>query len=155
MCRFLSTAISIFVFCLICNAQKERTTPTTNLAATPSISESFKSTPAFAEVILRKTELEAELESLLINYTEEFPKVKEMRFETESLKKAILLISAIKTGETSKLTLALGKLMVRKAELETNAWNLRKKYDDNHPDVKRARRKIAIYESAIRDILKG
>jgi len=71
------------------------------------------------------------------------------------LKKAILLISAIKIDETSKLTLALGKLMVRRAELETDLWNLRKKYDDNHPDVKRARRKITIYESAIREILKG
>ncbi len=115
----------------------------------------YKSSPAFAEVILRKTELEAEVESLLISYTEEFPKVKEIRFETDSLKKAVLLISAIKTDESSKLTLALGKLMVRKAELETDLWSLRKKYDDNHADVKRARRKIAIYESAIKDILKG
>ena len=155
MSRFLLTATLIFVFCLVCNAQSERTAPTTNLIATQSAAATFKSSPAFAEVILRKTELEAELESLLISYTEEFPKVKEIRFETEALKKAILLISAIKIDESSKLTLALGKLMVRRAELETDLWNLRKKYDDNHPDVKRARRKITIYESAIREILKG
>jgi len=154
MLRFLLTAALIFSFDLVCNAQSERTAPTTNLSAGSSTA-TFKSSPAFAEVVLRKTELEAELESLLINYTEEFPKVMEMRFESESLKKAILLISAIKTDESSKLTLALGKLMVRKAELETDLWNLRKKYDDNHPDVKRARRKIQVYESAIKEILKG
>ncbi|MCU1288776.1 MAG: hypothetical protein JWN60_1005, partial [Acidobacteria bacterium] len=47
--------------------------------------QTMKSTPAFAEVILRKTELESELESLLISYTEDFPKVKAIRFELEIL----------------------------------------------------------------------
>ncbi len=102
---------------------------------------------------MRKTELEAELESLLVSYTEDFPKIKEIRFEIDSLKKELERLSAVKSAESSKLTLALGKLMVRKAELETDLWNLRKKYDDNHPEVKRAKRKIEIYESAIKEIL--
>lgn len=108
---------------------------------------------AFAEIILRKTELEAELESLLVSYTEEFPKVAEIRFEFDSLKRAIERLSTVKAAESSKLTLALGKLMVRKAELETDLWNLRKRYDDNNQEVKRARRKIEIYEAAIKEIL--
>lgn len=147
---FFLTVISVYVKAQIVPKQKSET-----IQASDTGAKIYKSSPAFAEVILRKTELEAEVESLLISYTEEFPKVKEIRVETDSLKKAILLISAIKTDEASKLTLALGKLMVRKAEIETDLWSLRKKYDDNHPDVKRARRKIAIYEAAIKDILKG
>jgi hypothetical protein len=118
-----------------------------------SSQETYKSSPAFAEIILRKTELDSELESLLVSYTEEFPKVKEIRFESDSLKKAIERLSTVKSADSSKLTLALGKLMIRKAELETDLWNLRKKYDDNHAEVKRAKRKIEIYEASIREIL--
>ena len=114
-----------------------------------------KHTPAYAELLLRRTERESELERFLLDYTEEFPKVKELKFELDLLKKAMDKVTAVNASESGKLTLALGKLMVRRAELETDLWNLRKKYDDNHPDVKRARRKITIYESAIREILKG
>jgi hypothetical protein len=115
--------------------------------------QTMKSTPAFAEVILRKTELESELESLLISYTEDFPKVKAIRFELEILKKQIERLAAVKSAESAKLTLALGKLLVRKAELETDLWNLRGKYDENHAEVKRAKRKVEIYEASIKEIL--
>ena len=153
MFRFLPTLIFIFfISCLVCNSQSNK--PASVKISIPNQATSaVKSSPAFAEIILRKTELEAELESLLVSYTEDFPKIKEIRFETDSLKKGLERLSAVKSAESSKLTLALGKLIVRKAELETDLWNLRKKYDDNHPEVKRAKRKIEIYESAIREIL--
>lgn len=113
----------------------------------------LKSTAAYAELLLRKTELQAEMESLLIEYTEEYPKVKEARFELAALQKDIDRILAVKPAEASKLTQALGKLILRKIELETNLWALRSKYDDEHPDVKRAKRKLEMYEASIREIL--
>jgi hypothetical protein len=122
-------------------------------AASGSTAKFYLSSPAFAEVILRKTELESELESLLISYTEDFPKVKAIRFELEILKKQIERLAAVKSAESAKLTLALGKLLVRKAELETDLWNLRGKYDENHAEVKRAKRKVEIYEASIKEIL--
>ena len=152
MFRTILFVIFIFISCLICNAQTEKDASVKKLNIS-QISTFIKSSPAFAEIILRKTEIESELESLLVSYTEEFPKVKELRFEFDSLKKAIERLSAVKPAESSKLTLALGKLMIRKGELETDLWNLRRKYDDNHPEVKRARRKIDIYEAAIKEIL--
>ncbi|HEY0659302.1 MAG TPA: hypothetical protein VGD05_12545 [Pyrinomonadaceae bacterium] len=152
MSRYLLPVLFILMNFLVCNAQTEKKPIVKNSTSNPVIA-SVKSSAAFAEIILRKTELEAELESLLINYTEEFPKVKEMRFESDSLKKAIGRLAMVKSAEAAKLTLALGKLMVRKAELETDLWNLLEKYDDNHPEVKRVRRKIEIYESAIKEIL--
>jgi hypothetical protein len=152
MSRYLLPVLFILMNFLVCNAQTEKKPIVKNSTSNPVIA-SVKSSAAFAEIILRKTELEAELESLLINYTEEFPKVKEMRFESDSLQKAIGRLAMVKSAEAAKLTLALGKLMVRKAELETDLWNLLEKYDDNHPEVKRVRRKIEIYESAIKEIL--
>jgi len=112
-----------------------------------------KTSAAFAEILLRRTERESELEELLLDYKEEFPKVKELRFEIGLLQKAMDKLLAVNAAESGKLTLALGKLMVRKIELEVDLWNLRQQYNDDYPEVKRAKRKIEIYERAIKEIL--
>lgn len=109
--------------------------------------------PAYAEILLRKTDFEAELESLVLEYTEEFPKVLELRFSVALLQKEAERILKIKPDEASKLTLALGKLIVRRVDLETDLWKLQKNYKDEHPEVKRAKRKVEIYSTAINEIL--
>ena len=119
---------------------------------TPS-SNSAASTPAYAELLLKKTELQAELESLVQEYTEEFPRVKELRYVLNLVERDITRVSKVKPGDAGKLTLALGKLMLRRIELETELWKLQNNYKDEHPDVKRAKRKVEIYESAINEIL--
>jgi hypothetical protein len=43
--------------------------------------------------------------------------------------------------------------MLTRVELETDLGNLQKKYKEEHPDVKRVRKKIEIYTAAINDIL--
>lgn len=116
-----------------------------------SSAQAVKSTPAYAEILLRKTELSAELENLLLGYTEEYPKVKELRFQSGLLQKDSEKLLAV--SDASKLTLALGKLIVRRAELETDLWNLQRQYGDEHPNVKRARRKVEVFEQAIKEIL--
>ncbi|MCA1622280.1 MAG: hypothetical protein LC768_03010 [Acidobacteria bacterium] len=115
--------------------------------------QAAKFSPAYSEVLLRKTERESELEEFLIDYTEEFPKVKEIRFELGLLQKEMGKVLAVNSSEAGKLTLALGKLLVRKTELETDLWNLRRQYNDEHPEVKRAKRKIEVFEKAIKEIL--
>lgn len=121
--------------------------------ASETILPTLKSSPAFAEILLRKTELLSEVESLLVTYTEDFPRVKEVRYELEVLNTELTGLLKVKPEEKEKLTLALGKLIVRKAEIETAYWNLKTKYGDEHPDVKRAKRKTEIYAKAIKDIL--
>jgi predicted nuclease with TOPRIM domain len=147
--KFVFIAFFLMLSSQICFAQtkiKPVPTPTTDFQA-------IKSSPAFAEVLLRKTELLSELESLLLEYTEEYPKVKELRFEAALVQKELDRLLAVNPAEASKLTTALGKLMVRKTELEVVLWSLRKEYNDEHPDVKRAKRKAEIYEAAIKEIL--
>jgi len=112
-----------------------------------------KHTPAYAELLLRRTERESELERFLLDYTEEFPKVKELKFELDLLKKAMDKVTAVNASESGKLTLALGKLMVRKVELEIDVWSLQLQYKDDHAEVKRAKRKVEVYERAIKEIL--
>ena len=115
--------------------------------------QSVRSSAAFSEVIFRRAELEAELESLLLEFTEEYPKVKADRYSIVQLQKQIEVLLSTKPGDSARLTLALGKLMVKKVELETDLWALQQSLADGHPDVKRAKRKVEIFEKAIKDIL--
>ena len=152
MLRFSFCILMVFIITSTCRAQS-----TVKIAAPKTLSvltaQAVKYSPAYAELLLRKTERESELEEFLIDYTEEFPKVKEIRFEIGLLQKEADKIVALNASEAGKLTLALGKLIVRKTELETDLWNLRRQYADDHPEVKRARRKIEVYEKAIKEIL--
>lgn len=113
----------------------------------------IKNTPAYAEIILKKVSLEAEIEELLVAYTEDFPKVKEHRFKLNLVDKALEKILTVKTSEAGKLSAALGKLIIQKIEYDAELAELRKDYNDEYPDIKRARRKVEVYQKAIDDIL--
>lgn len=148
----LSTFISLSLFSGIAAAQKEKAVvPQPSPTAGPA--ENVRSSPAFAEILLRRTEFEAEVESLILEYTDEFPKVKELRQGILLLNKESDRLFKVKPEKADSLTLALGKLMVRKVEAEVDLWRLQQSYADGHPDVKRARRKLEIFEKAIKEIL--
>ncbi|MGB7210493.1 MAG: hypothetical protein WBD27_17700 [Pyrinomonadaceae bacterium] len=143
---------AILVFSGFANGQM----PKAAAASKTSVADSAlkpQSSPAYAEVLLKRTELQSDLESLILEYTEDYPKVKELRYTLGLIQKETQRIIAVKPAETAKLTLALGKLMVKKVELETELWGLQANYKDDHPDVKRAKRKVEIYETAIKEIL--
>jgi uncharacterized protein involved in exopolysaccharide biosynthesis len=128
-------------------------TAQTNALSIQPVSSVVNSSPAFAEILLRKTELQAEVESLLSEYTEDYPKVRETQYQLAQLQKGMDRVIAVKAADSSKLTLALGKLIVRKCELETELWALLNQYKEDHPDVKRAKRKVDVFEQAIKQIL--
>ncbi len=152
MIRFLLTAIPIFIFVVVCPSQTTTNTASKKAAPNQAIS-AVKVSFAYAELLLRRTEREAELEDLMLDYTDEFPKVKELKFELELLQKQLDKVLTVSAADAAKLSPALGKLLVRKTELEVDLWNLRRQYNADHPDVKRASRKIEVYERAIKEIL--
>lgn len=117
----------------------------------PTASTSVKTTPAYAELILRKTDLSSELEALLVEYTEEYPKVKELKFHTAALQKEIDRLNTV--ADVSRLSAALGRMMIRKCELATELFQLQADLNDQHPDVKRAKRRVEVFEAAITEIL--
>lgn len=114
----------------------------------------IKSSAAYAEVLLRKTELQADLEAFLADYTEANPKVVDARFELSSLDASLEKIFAVKPSETGKLTGALGKLIVRRAAAAAEYNHLLRSYNADHPEVKRAKRRLDLYDNAVREILK-
>lgn len=90
---------------------------------------------------------------MLPDYTEQNPKIIDIRFELAELDKAVDRLYSVKPNELSKLTLALGKMLVRKAGLETDLARSRRSYSDDHPEVKRLKRRLEAYDTAIKEIL--
>lgn len=119
--------------------------------AAPAID--YRSSAAYAEVRLRQAEIEAELESSLSEYTEDHPKVREARVSLALLQKEIERLSAAGPAAVSRMTAAVGKLMVRKVEAETDLQKLLEALQPAHPDAKKAKRKVEVFEAAIRDVL--
>lgn len=141
----------LFLFStLICNAQ---TTGKTSLNSVKNAEQVIKSSPAYGELILQKTEVIAELADLVVEYTEEYPKVIELRAQLALINKEISRLMIVNPSEASKLSQALGKLMLRKVEVEMAYEKLQKQYTEDHPDVKQAKRKVDLFEAAIKDIL--
>lgn len=116
-----------------------------------SSERAVKSSAAYAEVLLRKVELESDVESLLESYTEDYPKIKEARYELSLIQKDFDRL--LKETDASRLSLPLGKLIVRKNQLETDLWMLKNQYGQDHPQVKRAARKAEFFRKAVSEIL--
>lgn len=150
--KYFFVAILLFLFGSVGFAQADGR-PKNSQIAPKQIAQSIKSSPAYAEILLRKTERESQLGELLLTYTDEFPKVEEIKFELAWLQKMMDDLAASNAADAAKLSLALGKLMVRETELRIDLWNLHKQYKDDHIEIKRARRKVEIYEKAVKEIL--
>ena len=142
--RRVALLIVLLASPIICRAQQEL-----NTGAGP-----IRSSAAYSEILLRRTELQADLEALSPDYTEANPKIIDLRFEIAALDKSLEKVFGVKPTETGKLTLALGKLIVRKATLETELSRLMRSYNNDHPEVKRAKRRVEIFDNAIKEVLK-
>jgi uncharacterized protein involved in exopolysaccharide biosynthesis len=114
----------------------------------------IRSSAAYSEVLLRRTQLQADLEALVPDYTEANPKIIDLRTELAALTRSGEKMYNVKPSETGKLTLALGKLIVEQARLQTDLARLLRSYGETHAEVKRAKRKVEVFESAINEILK-
>ena len=147
--RISSACILVLAASVVCFGQAQKPGP----ATPPNDTQAIRSSPAYAELLLHRTELESTLESLLVDYNEGYPKVKELRTELTLLNAEIMRLMVVKPADAGKLTLALGRLMLRKVELEAELNGLRAQYKDDHPDVRKLKRKIDVFESAIREIL--
>ena len=88
-----------------------------------------------------------------MTYTEDYPKVADLRRELEVLKPEIDRLLAVKPNDSGKLTTALGKLILGKVSHAAELKKLQMQFQDAHPDVKKEKRMVEIYEAAIKEIL--
>jgi hypothetical protein len=135
---------STFIFAQTDNKKIDYSTPT---------AKAIKSSPAYSALVLQRTVIKAELEEMLVTYTEDFPKVKDARHEIDLINFELTRLLDTKVTDSCKLSDSLGKLMLKKTEVEMELFNLKKKYNEDHPDVQRTKRKLDIYEKAVAEIL--
>lgn len=150
---FKQILIVLIVLTLSFSVSAQNSGKKTSIQNASSLNQSAKSSPAYAEVLLQKTEFEAQLEDLLVSFTADFPKVKELRFQIGLIQKQMDRILGVGSADAGKLSSGLGRLIVRKVELETELWNLRAQYNDDFPEVKKAKRKVEVFDKAINEIL--
>lgn len=146
-------AIGIVLLLLSVQADAQLRVRTTERSEPPPIGEKVRATPAYAELVLRRTELEATIEELLVTYNEGFSKVLDARFELGLIEADLGGFGVLNDSDAPRLTLALGKLMVRRAQLATEYWSLSNRFKDVHPAAKRAKRKFEIYDRAVKDLI--
>ena len=132
------TLLAVHLSCLVIMAQ--------------AAGSSGRSSAAYAEVLLRRTELAAEVESVSPDYTDENPKLIDLRYEVAGLDRYLKKMLALNGADTEKLTQALGKLIVKRMGLDVELVRLSRTLKPDHSDYKRAKRRLEIFDSAIKDM---
>src|SRR3954471_22844606 len=130
------TLVAVVVFAIGTQAQERGIGP-------------VRSSAAFAEVLLRKTELTAEVEALGPDHTDESPKVLDLRYEISGLERYLAKMLSLAPTDTLRLTPALGKLIVKRMVLDSELTRLSRTLNSAHPDYKRAQRRVAVFDAAI------
>ncbi len=131
--------------------------PGTTAAATtvtiPGAVSKMADTGAYAEVYAARVEAEADLKVLATDLTEETVRVREKKLERDLLAREIRWLEALPSTSHDKMTMALGRLLVRKTQAEVNLKMLSENYADGFPAVKKARAKIDVYNGEIQKLL--
>ena len=110
-------------------------------------------TAAYAEVYAQKIETEADLKALLIDYNDEAPDVRAKKLELNLFAREIRWLEALPPESLPKLTLAMGRILVRKTQAEMNLKNLLQSYSDEHPLVKKAKARLTVYTDEVAKLL--
>ena len=154
---FVLAFICTFQTIEICAQQQQKPTPTqTNVTApikTLGRKLDVKTTPAYAELIMKRTEVAAELEVLLPDYTEESPEVREKRLSLQVLDAALKRLETVTLEQYLALTPAVGKMLARKLEAEAELKILSEIYTDEHPAVKKSKIRFKIFDAELKKLL--
>ena len=153
--------ILAFIFAFQANeiyAQGQKPTPQTQTNVTAPIKTlgrkpDVKTTPAYAELIAKRTEVAAELEVLLPDYTEESPEIREKRLSLQILDAALKRLESVSLEQYLALTPAVGKILARKLEAEAELKILSEIYTDEHPAVKKSKIRFRVFDAELKKLL--
>jgi beta-lactamase regulating signal transducer with metallopeptidase domain len=109
---------------------------------------------AYAELILRKAELEAKLSQLRESQTGTSPDVVMAREKLEALSREMDRMAAIKAEQLQRLSTAYGQLIWRKAMLEAEIRSLLRRVTSEHPDVQFKRAELEALKRELDKLLK-
>lgn len=113
-----------------------------------------ETTPAYAVLVLRKAKVEAELSQLSEELTHKHPSLDSKRFELRAIRREMAKMRAVDTSRASKLSGAVGNLILSKVALEIELNDLLVRLTPQHPDVTKKRSELAALEREIQNILR-
>jgi hypothetical protein len=160
--RLLSVTIFILLATVVLNVQaqqksKAQSSQATNIEAKVEQNSIAKSsvhtTLAYAEVFAQKVETEADLKVLSVDMAEGAPQILEKKLFRDFLQREIEWLEKLPPASHPKMTLAFGKMIVRKVQAEVDQKMLADNYADSHPLIKKARARFTIYQDEINKLL--
>ncbi len=113
-----------------------------------------ETTPAYAVLVLRKAKVEAELSELSEELTNKHPSLEGKRFELRSIRREMAKMRAIETSHVSKLSTAVGNLILSKVALEVELNDLLVRLKPQHPDVRKKKIELGALAREIENVLR-
>ncbi len=145
MKRFLSAcALAVILSSSTAYAQKISESPQTDP----------RTTPAYSVLIQRKVKVQAELESLLMEYGSEWPGAKTLQLELDALRIEMKRMLELTEPKLSKLTAGYGTLILRRVSLDTEIQTLLLEEGSEWPGVKEKQRELELLDKEIQKIMK-
>ena len=113
-----------------------------------------KTTSAYGMLILRKLEVETELEKVLSEYTSEHPSAKIKQFELDVLNSEMAKMAETAQSNLVKLTSGYGTLILQKVKLVSEMQALLLEYTSEHPNVKLKEVELNLLEHEIAKLMR-
>jgi uncharacterized protein involved in exopolysaccharide biosynthesis len=113
-----------------------------------------ETTPAYGVLVLRKAKVEAEFSELSEKLTNEHPTLDSKRFELRAIRREMAKMRAVETTDVSKLSNAVGNLILSKVALEVELNDLLVQLKPQHPDVTKKSVELAALEREIENLLR-
>lgn len=112
-----------------------------------------RTTPAYTLLVQRKVKLQAELETVLAEYSSDWPPAKRLQFELDALKVEMKKLAETDEAQIPKLTNGYGTLLLRRAALEGEIESLSQEQGSDWPDLKQKRRELELLDNELKKIL--
>ena len=113
-----------------------------------------RTTQAYCMLIQEKVKLQAELESLVREYSSDWPKSKRVQFELDTLESEMKKMAEIEESKVIKLTAGYGSLVLRRIALATDAHVLLEEEGPEWPTLKQKQRELELLDKEIQKLMK-
>jgi len=129
--------------------------PVAVLAQKPSEpQQNPKTTQAYSMLIQQKVKLQAELETLLSEYTSDWPTSKKVQFELDTLKSEMKKMAEVEESKVIKLTSGFGSLVLRRIALATEVHVLLEAEGSEWPTFKLKQRELELLDKEIQKLMR-
>ena len=113
-----------------------------------------KTTQAYSMLIQHKVKLQAELESLLSEYSSVWPQSKKVQFELDTLKAEMKKMAEVEESKVIKLTSGFGSLILRRIVLATEVHVLLEEEGSEWPTYKLKQRELELLDKEIEKLMR-